>query len=51
MHKYALLEAEVKLLRDANKELSKRRKIKKKYLRYGGSLSFQEGRTFGTIKR
>jgi hypothetical protein len=41
MHKLALQNAELKLLREANKELTNRRKTKKKQLRKGGLCSFQ----------
>jgi hypothetical protein len=52
MHnKYALLEAEVKLLRNANKELSKRRRTKKKICGKEYHLVFEMNRTFGTVKR
>lgn len=43
MHRYTLLGTEVKLLRSANREVSKRRKTKKRHLRKEGRLSFQEG--------
>ena len=42
MHKLALLQSEVQILRQANEELSKRRRAKKTRLRQGGSLSQQE---------
>ena len=42
MHELALLQSEVQILRQANKELSKRRRAKKTRLRQGGSLSQQE---------
>jgi hypothetical protein len=42
MHQLALLKAENQNLRQANEELSKRRRAKKLYLRQGGSLSQQE---------
>ena len=42
MHKFALLKAENQSLRQANEELSKRRRAKKIHLRQGGSLSQQE---------
>ena len=42
MHKLALLQSEVQILRQANDELSKRRRAKKIRLRQGGSLSQQE---------
>jgi DDE superfamily endonuclease/Tc5 transposase DNA-binding domain len=42
MHKFALLKAENQSLRQANEELSKRRRAKKIRLRQGGSLSQQE---------
>jgi hypothetical protein len=43
MHKLALLKAENRALRQANEELSKRRRAKKIRLRQGGSLSVQDG--------
>jgi hypothetical protein len=42
MHQLALLKAENQSLRQANEELSKRRRAKKTRLRQGGSLSVQE---------
>ncbi|KAJ5621159.1 hypothetical protein N7510_005143 [Penicillium lagena] len=42
MHKLALLQSEVQILRQANEELSKRRRAKKTRLRQGRSLSQQE---------
>jgi hypothetical protein len=42
MHKFALLKAENQSLRQANEELSKRRRAKKVRLRQGGSLSQQD---------
>jgi hypothetical protein len=42
MHKLALLQSEVQMLRQANEELSKRRRAKKTRLRQGGSISQQE---------
>jgi hypothetical protein len=42
MHKLALMQSEVQILRQANEELSKRRRAKKTHLRQGGSLSQQE---------
>ena len=42
MHRVALLESEVSLLRKANEGLSKRRRAKKTRLRLGGSLSVQD---------
>ena len=42
MHKLALLQSEVQNIRQANEELSKRRRAKKTRLRQGGSLSQQE---------
>ena len=42
MHKLALLRAENQSLRQANEELSKRRRAKKTRLRQGGSLSQQD---------
>jgi hypothetical protein len=44
MHKFALQKAELKTLRNANRELTNRRKTKKKQLRKGGLLSFQDAR-------
>jgi hypothetical protein len=41
-HKMTLMEAEMKELRQANEELSKRRRAKKTRLRQGGSLTLQE---------
>ena len=42
MHELALLQSEVQILRQANEELSKRRRAKKTRLRQGGSLSQQD---------
>lgn len=42
MHEVALLQAQVRGLKTANEELSKRRRAKKTRLRKGGSLSVQE---------
>jgi hypothetical protein len=42
MHKLALLQAENQILRQANQELSKRRRAKKTRLRQGGSLTQQD---------
>jgi hypothetical protein len=44
MHKFALQEAELKIFRNANLELTNRRKTKKKQLRKGGLFSFQDAR-------
>lgn len=44
MHKLALLQSEVQILRQANEELSKRRRANKTRLRQGGSLSQQEAK-------
>jgi hypothetical protein len=44
MHKFALQEAELKILRNTNRELTNRRKTKKKQLRKGGLLSFQNAK-------
>jgi hypothetical protein len=43
MHQLALLKSENQILRQANDELSKRRRTKKMRLRQGGSLSVQDG--------
>ena len=43
IHKLSLLKAENQALRQANEELSKRRRAKKIHLRKGGSLSVQDG--------
>jgi hypothetical protein len=48
--KYTLLHAEVVELRQANAELSKRRRAKKTRLREGGALSLQEGQDLNFIK-
>jgi hypothetical protein len=50
MHKLALQEAELKDLREANRELTNRRKHKKKQLRNGGLLSFQDARDLQTAQ-
>jgi len=42
MYEVALLRTEVSVLRKANKELSKRRRAKKIYMRLKGSLTVQE---------
>jgi len=42
MYKVALLRTEVSVLRKVNKELSKRRKAKKTYMRLGGLLTVQK---------
>jgi len=42
MHEVALLRTEVSALRKANEELSKRRRVKKTRVRFGGSLTVQE---------
>jgi hypothetical protein len=44
-HKITLMEAEIKELRQANQELSKRRRAKKTRLRQGGSLTLQEAQS------
>jgi hypothetical protein len=44
MHKFALQKAELKTFRNANRELTNRRKTKKKQLRKGGLLSFQNAK-------
>jgi hypothetical protein len=43
MHQIALLKSEVKILREENALLSRRRRVKKKQLREGGSMTLQEG--------
>jgi hypothetical protein len=50
MHKLALQEAELKNLREANRELTNRRKHKKKQLRNGGLLNFQNARDLQTAQ-
>ena len=42
MYKVALLRSQITELKEANKRLSKRRKLKKTRLQKGGSLSVQE---------
>ena len=42
MHENALLRAEVKMLREANSSLAKRRRAKKARLRQGGTLEIGE---------
>ena len=42
MHENALLQAEVKTLREANSSLAKRRRAKKTRLRQGGTLEIGE---------
>jgi hypothetical protein len=46
MHELALLKSENKILRQANEELSKRRRAKKVRLQKGGYLSLQGGKEF-----
>jgi hypothetical protein len=43
MHQVALLRAEVRDLRTVNEVLSKRRRAKKSCVRFGGSLTIQDG--------
>ena len=43
MHRMALSKSEVQVLRQANKELNKRRRAKRTHLQLVGSLSLQKG--------
>lgn len=43
MHQIALLKSEVQILREENERLSRRRRVKKKRLRQGGSLTVGQG--------
>ena len=45
MHQMALLEAEVKSLRETNNTLSRRRREKKQRLRRSGAMTLSEGNT------
>jgi hypothetical protein len=44
MHEMALMQSEIKQLRKANEELSKRRKARKRRIRQGGSLQVQDAK-------
>jgi hypothetical protein len=50
MHKLALQKAELKELREANRELTNRRKPKKRQLRKEGLFSFQDARDLQTAR-
>jgi hypothetical protein len=50
MHKLALQKTELKDFREANRELTNRRKHKKKQLRNGGLLSFQNAKNLQTAQ-
>ncbi|KAJ0126242.1 hypothetical protein HZ326_30656 [Fusarium oxysporum f. sp. albedinis] len=43
MHQIALFKSEVQILREENETLSRRRHVKKKRLRQGGSLMLRQG--------
>jgi hypothetical protein len=50
MHKMALMQSEIMILRHANETLSTRRRAKKTRLRQGGSLTLAEGQDIQTQK-